>query len=208
MGKHIHKSGNSRKEWYQGAHKFEHWYVDNSVYLITSRVRDKRSVFINPDTCGIFWTKFEQYAAENTFEPWIVTLMSNHYHVVGYLEQGNRLGEMMRRFHGSVAWMVCKSLGIAHKPFWRDDAHRDYFDGCLRDEIQLTRSYRYVQNQSQRAGIVRGNETYPNTRCYVSLDEALQRAKDRDALLKGVPYARYDDPRRQRGRRVDKAGPS
>jgi REP element-mobilizing transposase RayT len=203
MGKHIHKSGTSRKEWYDGAHKFEHWYVDRSVYHITSRVRGKLSVFTTAETCSIFWTKFEQYAGENTFEPWIVTLMSNHYHVVGYLEQGNKLGQMMRKFHGSVAWMACKSLGISHKPFWRDDEHRDYFDGCLRDEIQLTRSYRYVLTQAQRAGIVPRNDTYPNTRSYVSMEEALRRASERNALLKGVPYARYDNPGRKRGRKVD-----
>jgi hypothetical protein len=48
-------------------------------------------------------------------------------------------------FDGSVAWTVCKALDIAHKPFWRDDAHRDYFDGCLRDLTQLRRGYRYVE---------------------------------------------------------------
>jgi len=160
-------------------------------------------VFTTPETCNIFWLKFEQYVSDNTFEPWIVTLMSNHYHVIGFLEEGKRLGEMMRKFHGSVAWLVCKSLGITHKPFWRDDQHRDDFDGCLRDETQLTRSYRYVLTQAERAGVVRPNQTYPNTRAYVNLDEAIRRAIERDALLQGVPYARYDDPRRKRGRSVD-----
>ena len=203
MSKLIRKSGDLRKEWYDGAHKFEHWYVDRSVYLITSRVRGRLHVFTTPETCDIFWLKFEQYAAENAFEPWIVTLMSNHYHVIGFLEEGKRLGEMMRKFHGSVAWMVCKSLGIIHKPFWRDDQHRDYFDGCLRDETQLTRSYRYVLTQAERAGVVGPHQAYPNTRAYVTLDEALRRAITRNALLKGVPYARYDDPQRKRRRQVD-----
>jgi REP element-mobilizing transposase RayT len=203
MGKEIHKSGASRKEWYKGAHKFEHWYVDHSVYLITSRVRAKRHVFTQPQACDIFWAKFEQYAGENTFEPWIVTLMSNHYHVLGYLKEGNRLGEMMRKFHGSVAWMVCKALVITHKPFWRDDAHRDYFDGCLRDESQLRRTFKYIQNQAQRAGLIGSGQAYHNTRIYIPLDRCLELARERNALLTGVPYARYDEPGRKRGKLVD-----
>jgi REP element-mobilizing transposase RayT len=196
------RSGKSRNEWHDGAHQFEHWYRDRSVYFISSRVRDRRHVFTTPETCAIFWAKFEQYASNNTFEPWIVTLMSNHYHVVGFLNEGSALKEMMRKFHGSVAWMVCKNLEITHKPFWRDDQHRDYFDGCLRDQNQLVRTYGYVERQAVRAGLARRVGEYPNTRAYVSLDETMRRAQERDGYMEAIPYARYDE-RRKRGKRVD-----
>src|SRR5690348_14632097 len=106
MGRPIRKSGGSRKEWYEGAHRFEHWYRDQTVYLVTSRVREGRHLFLSREASDIFWQKFQQYSLAHGFEPWIASLLSNHYHFIGFLEKGNELGEMMRRLHGSVAWLV------------------------------------------------------------------------------------------------------
>jgi hypothetical protein len=108
---------------------------------------------------------------------------------------------MMRKLHGSVAWLVCKQLNIQHKPFWRDDDHNDYFDGCLRTEGQLIRSYHYTHTQAVRAGLVKNPGEYLNTRVYRSLEECLQIAREQNALLEDVPYARYDDRMRRPGKR-------
>ena len=61
----------------------------------------------------------------------------------------------MRKLHGSVAKLVNDLLDVRLVPFWGDGENRDYFDGCLRDETQLIRSYRYVLRQSVRHGICR-----------------------------------------------------
>ena len=206
MGRASRKSGGSRKEWYRGAHRFEHWYRDRTVYLVTSRVREGKHLFADDGACEIFWGKFLQYANAHGFEPWIASLLSNHYHFVGFLETGRELGEMMRRLHGSVAWLVCKGLDVRHKPFWRDDHHRDYFDGCLRDRNQLVRSYRYVQRQAVRAGLVKDFREHSNTRVYKPLEECLELASARDAYLPEVPYARYEDKNRVRGGRRPEGG--
>lgn len=173
------------------------------IDLITARVRDRRHVFTTPETQDIFWTKFGQYTSAHGFHPWVTTLMSNHYHTIGYVDRADDVGEMMRKLHGSVATLVCQSLEITHKPFWLDDHHRDYFDGCLRDETQLRRSYAYVRDQAVAAGLVRDWHAYPNTRVQLDLESAVTFANARDAWLPEVPYARYDDRSRKRGRGVD-----
>lgn len=203
MGRHFQKSGGHRREWYDGAHRFEHWYRDRTVYLVTARVRDRLPIFLNSESANVFWSKLLQYTTQHGFELWIATLMSNHYHFIGFLERGSQLGEMMRKLHGSVAWLTCRAHGIHHKPFWRDDQHRDYFDGCLRDARQLRRSYRYVQQQAVRAGLVQAASEYPNTRCWLTLEACLRLAQERDAFLADVAYARYKEPDRKRGRTVD-----
>jgi hypothetical protein len=197
MGRRFDSSGKSRKEWYEGRYQFEHWYRDESVYFITSRVRDKLPVFITPETCDIFWQKFEQYTAQHGFDPWVASLLNTHYHFVGLTSKGEDLREMMRKLHGSVAWLVCKELKIQHKPFWRDDEHNDYFDGCLRDEDQLRRSYRYTHTQAVRAGLVRDPNKYPNTKVYRALEECVRIARERKALMEGVAYARYQKSQRK-----------
>src|SRR5690349_15327172 len=142
MGK-FRKSSGTKHEYFDGEHRFEHWYRDNTVYFITSKVRDGFHAFATEDAKQIFWQKFEQYAEQHGFVPWVTTLLDNHYHTLGYLQTGSELGEMMRRMHGSIAWMVMKQIGVRHVPFWRNKDRNDYFDGCIRDVLQAQRAYRY-----------------------------------------------------------------
>lgn len=107
---------------------------------------------------------------------------------------------MMRKLHGSVAWLVMKEIKVRHVPFWRGAGHRDYFDGCIRDVLQAERAYRYTLNQAVRARIVTDWRDYAHTRVNVEKDRAIKRAVELDAFLEDVPYARYEK-RQRRGHR-------
>ena len=98
----------------------------------------------------------------------------------------------MRKLHGSVAWLVMKEIGVRHVPFWRGAGNQDYFDGCIRDVLQLFRAHRYTKLQAVRARIVRDWRDYPHTRVEVDVEEAIERALMRQAFLEDVPYARYE----------------
>ena len=41
----MRKGSYTSDEFYQGKHRFEHWYRDNFVYFITSRVREGFAAF-------------------------------------------------------------------------------------------------------------------------------------------------------------------
>ena len=109
---------------------------------------------------------------------------------------------MMRKLHGSTAKLVNDLLEVRLLPFWGDHENRDYFDGCLRDETQLSRSYGYVLRQSVRHRVCRHYRDYPHTRVYLSLEESLAFAREHRALLYGVPYARYERHREHHERRL------
>lgn len=199
------RSNPSKREFWEGKHRFEHWYRDNQVYLITTRTRGGEPAFDGEEAKEVFWDRFTHYAAMHGFEPWVASLLVNHYHVVGYLRVGVELKELMRKLHGSVAKLVNDQLDVRLVPFWGDGENRDYFDGCLRDETQLTRSYRYVLRQSVRHGVSRDWRDYPHTRVYRGLEECVVFAREHRALMYGVPYARYErrrehEERRRRGR--------
>jgi len=98
----------------------------------------------------------------------------------------------MRLLHGSVAKLVNDLLPERRLPFWRDDRGHDYFDGCLRDEVQCRRTYRYVLTQSVRHGLCRDWRDYPHTRVRIDLEVGVKRALELKAFLEGVPYKRYD----------------
>lgn len=191
----IRRSFHTKTKVWDGDHRFEHWYVDNQVYFITSKCRNGFPAFQTPAAKQIFWDRFDHYTALHGFDPFVTTAMNNHYHTLGYLERGIELAEMMRKLHGSIAKLVNDTLSERHRPFWRGRGGRDYFDGCIRDEKQFVRAYRYTLLQSERHGVCRDWREYPNTRVSVQMDEALRLSVERKAFLYGVPYPRYSRDR-------------
>ena len=102
---------------------------------------------------------------------------------------------MMQRIHGSVAKLVNDLLPQRRTPFWRDKGRHDYFDGCLRDELQCRRAYRYTLRQSVRHGIVSDYRLYPHTRVRIDLEVGITRALELNAFMEGVAYKRYEHRR-------------
>src|SRR6266498_1866384 len=151
----MRKSSPSTNESYEGKHRFEHWYRDNQVYFITARCRERFPCFNSEKAKAVFWDRFEHYSRLHGFVPWVTSLVDNHYQTLGYLNEGAQLGVMMQKLHGSVAKLVNDLLEARRVPFWTDAKHRNYMDGCIRDELQCRRAYRYTLTQSVRHGIVR-----------------------------------------------------
>jgi hypothetical protein len=191
----------TKHERHSGKHRFEHWYRDNTVYFITSKTRDGFAAFDTEGAKNVFWDRFDYYTRLHGFTPWVTTVLNNHYHTLGYLRVGEELGEVMRKLHGSVAWMVMKETEVRHVPFWRGKGKKDYFDGCIRDVLQAERAYRYTLLQAVRAKIVTDWHDYPHTHVNVEMNRAIKRAVELNAFLEGVPYARYERKKERRGHR-------
>ena len=200
MPKRIDKTSRRRDEFRFGKHRYEHWYVDNQVYFITARCRGQSPAFATERAKEIFWDRFDHHSTEAGFFPWVVSLLDNHYHVLGYNRSGDGLRRMMQRLHGSVAKLVNDVLREAErasacpegvKSFWRDGRDRDFFDGCIRDTRQCRLAYRYILTQCRRHGICHDPADYPHTRPILPLEPALRRAVELGAFMKDVPYPRY-----------------
>ena len=192
----FRKSSATKTHIYQGHHRYEHWYRDNTVYFITARCQGRFPAFASDDAKAVFWDRFDHYTKQYTFTPWITTLLDNHYHTLGYLRVGENLGTMMQRLHGSTAKLTNDLLEARRLPFWREAGNRDYFDGCIRDERQCRRAYRYTLGQARRHGICADHRDYPHTHVNIDLDRGVKRALELDAFMTGVPYKRYDDRKR------------
>ena len=165
--------------------------MSNQVDFITGKCLEGFPALQSEKAKSIFWDRFEFHANQAKFQPWIVSVLDNHYHVVGYCELGDNLPEMMRKFHGSTSKLINDLLVKRRVPFWRDEHDHDYNDGCLRDVLQLDRAYRYVLRQSARHGICLDWREYQHTRVYWGLVESIRFAVGHRALLEGVPYKRY-----------------
>jgi len=191
MNSRTRKSSHFSGPYYKDQRRFEHWYRDNQVYFITARCWEKYPAFSSEQAKVIFWERFDFYAREALFTPWVTSLVINHYHILGYCKEGLKLGPMMRKSHGSVAKLVNDLLPRRRVPFWGDRGHQDYFDGCIRDEKQCRLAYRYTLTQCVRHGICKDWREYPHTKVNVELDLGVRRALELNAFLEGVPYKRY-----------------
>ncbi|MBI1373583.1 MAG: hypothetical protein GC159_12715 [Phycisphaera sp.] len=195
MPKRIDKFSRTRRERSSRGHRFEHWYVDNQVYFITARCRDRFPALAADEAKSIFWARFEHYTAQAAFEPWVVSVLDNHYHALGYNTSGDAIKSMMQRLHGSVAKLVNDLLPERRDDFWRDDLGKEYFDGCIRDEAQCRLAWAYTLRQGQRHGYVADYRDYPHTRVYADLNDRVRWALAHDAFMPNVPYPRYQRPR-------------
>jgi REP element-mobilizing transposase RayT len=182
----LRKGSSSKREYFNGKHRLEHWYRDNTVYFLTVRCTNRVRAFASDAAKEIFWRQFDKYTQQHGFQPWVVTLIDNHYHAVDYLKNGNDLAPMMRKIHGSVAKLVNDILPQRLLPFWSE-----YFDGCLRNEKQYRLAYRYTLSQAKRHGVCRDWREYKHTRAPVGLEEGLQFAVRNRCFLAEVPYQRY-----------------
>ena len=106
MPKRIERISRSRTAVNCDRHRYEHWLVDNQVYFLTSRCRDRFPAFAYETAKSVFWNRFDHYTVEFGFVPWVTSLLDNHYHTLGYLRVGANLPKMMQRIHGSIAKLV------------------------------------------------------------------------------------------------------
>lgn len=192
----LRKGSCKTDEFFGSQHRFEHWYRDNTLYFITARCRARTEAFASEQAREIFWNRFDHYTAKYGFIPLVESLMTNHYHLLGYLKEGMNLGPMMQKIHGSVAKLVNDELESQGKPrllpFWVDSGHQNYFDGCLRDELQVRRTYRYVLTQCSRHLVCADYRDYKDTRVHADVDAIVKRAYQLNSFLSEVPYKRYD----------------
>ncbi len=191
LHKRIIKGSRDYPEYRDGKHRFEHWYVDEQVYFITARCREKYPAFEIPEARAIFWNRFDHYSKEFGYELAVTTLMNNHYHSIGFLHAGTNLEKFIQRLHGSVAKLVNDLLPERRQNFWRDMKGREYFDGCIRDEKQCRAAYRHTLLQAVRGRLVKEWSTYPDTHALIDLEKFVEFAKNRNGFLSHVPYKRY-----------------
>ncbi len=94
--------------------------------------------------------------------------------------------------------MVNDLLPECLTPFWYDTGKQGYFDGCIRDETQCRRAYRYTLTQCTRHNICSDSRDYPHTHLKVQLESAVNRSLEKHAFMEGIPYRRYALQRREK----------
>lgn len=59
MAKRIRRISRSTTAAYGGHQRYEHWLIDNQVYFITARCRDRYPAFASAAAKQVFWNRFD-----------------------------------------------------------------------------------------------------------------------------------------------------
>ena len=169
-------------------HRCEHWHIDNQIYFITARCRDRLPAFRTEAAKAIFWQQLDIKAQAHGFTPIITSLIDNHYHVLGHLREGEQLTPLIRGLHSSVARYINQVTPEAEqvKPLFRMQTGKQYFDGAIRSSKQFIRTFRYIERQGIWHKLCQPGEAYAHTRISVERDRAMKRALRIGAFLYGV----------------------
>ena len=57
------------------------------MYFITARCWNRFPAFVSEEAKAVFWDRFEWYAREAQFTPWVTSIVANHYHTLGYCKK-------------------------------------------------------------------------------------------------------------------------
>ncbi|MBU0597737.1 transposase [Patescibacteria group bacterium] len=118
-----------------------HIYLDNTIYFITARTRDKwkyfntdrRKLLIN----NILKSVIKQYDLQ--LYAWVI--LANHYHLLIKIKSNNQLIRFIKSFHGQSAISLNKIDKIPGRKIWVN-----YWDHCIRDEKDFWRHFNYIHH--------------------------------------------------------------
>ena len=85
--------------------------------------------------------------------PWV--LMANHVHVLLLPKIAPAL--LFRGLKGVTAREANKILGLTGNPFWQGES----YDHWVRDDVEMDRIGKYIENNPVKAGLVERAEDYP-----------------------------------------------
>ena len=121
------------------------------VYFVTTCVADRRRLLARSDIHIILQ---EEWAGWHERHGWAVgryVVMPDHVHWLVQLNEGARLGEVVRRFKARVSLQLGTSV-------WQ----RGFYDHALRKDEDLVPVARYVVANPVRAGLVPRVGDYPH----------------------------------------------
>jgi REP element-mobilizing transposase RayT len=84
------------------------------------------------------------------------TVMPNHVHAIVWPQPGCLLGEILHSWKRFTSREANRRLGRVGEDFWQ----RESYDHWIRDDVELSRIVRYIENNPVKAGLCRTPEEW------------------------------------------------
>ena len=102
------------------------YYSDNNYFFITCRTNLQKKYFIDNNKKEIVLDQLFRVERECEIKFDAFSILSNHYHLLFYLENGNDLKKIMQMINGGVSYKLNKVDKI-NRVIWQDYYNRNVY---------------------------------------------------------------------------------
>lgn len=124
-------------------------FYDNVYYFITVPTTKHLQFFDTPEKKSLILTRLEKSKAWFQLDDLDYSILSNHYHLVSYFQDGGVIPKLLQMINGGTAYELNKIIEN-RKPVWGE-----YFIYVINNEMSLARVKGYVVGNPLKHGEVK-----------------------------------------------------
>ena len=135
-------------------HQPKHIYKDNQIYFITAHIQDDIFKLDQDSKKDKLLLKIYSFAWENGIELIAWVILEEHYHLLFKIPLECQLSKFIGDIHRGFTFETNRAYGQKGRRLWKN-----YWDWCIRDEMDYWRHFNYIHNNPIKHGIVREIKT-------------------------------------------------
>jgi putative transposase len=136
-------------------HRPPHYYLDETIYFISSSALNKASFFDSGEKKIIIQNFLSECLRGFNCELYAWTILPNHYHLLFKIANGKDLTQFVRELHSKSAIAINKMDNKPGRQIWYN-----YWDTCIRSEKDFWMRFNYIYQNAVKHGYVRKMEDY------------------------------------------------
>jgi putative transposase len=132
-----------------------HIYLDNTIYFITARTKDRSPYFDSEGKKSLLSEQLFVTAKKHGLKliAWVV--QDNHYHVLVHIKKKHDLVLFIKTLHGKSAIELNKLDGQLGRKIWVN-----YWDHGIRNDPDFWKHFNYIHYNPVKHGYVKNMEDY------------------------------------------------
>jgi len=136
-------------------HHPPHVYLDDTWYMFTASVYRGHRLLQPRSHKELVRDQLKALVDEFKFTLAAWVILDNHYHILIRSHAGTHLPQIVRRLHGRTSHDLNELDGAHGRQVWHN-----YWDTCIRGEIDFWTRFNYIHNNPVKHGYVRRFEEW------------------------------------------------
>jgi len=168
-------------------HHPPHIYLDDTWYMVTCAIREKRSLLRPQGYKDIVRDQLNALVIELKLRLAVWVILDNHYHILVKSRSGAQLPRFFQRLHGRTSFDLNGHDNARGRQVWHN-----YWDTCIRTEQDYWTRFNYIHHNPVKHGYVTVTEEWPHSSYHYYLE---QNGKDWVAdAFRQYPIIDFTDP--------------
>ena len=133
-----------------------HLYLDDTVYFLTSRVRNSCPVLNTDEKKCMLLSLIKQVFSELGLVLYAWVILNTHYHLEFKTQRGRDLPKAFQTIHGRCSYKVNKLDDCRGRKVFQN-----FWDRCIRDQRDFYVHFNYIHHNPVKHGYVTQMDDYP-----------------------------------------------